>query len=85
MNRKKILASTAALPNAFLQAQQPITHVDTVRDGKPLKSSVVKERGYTRLVTAPGQRRQHLLGPFVRYCQPLFQFDALERTSPYLP
>ena len=64
MNRRKFLASSAALPGAFVQAQQPITHVDTVRDGAPLKSSVVKEKGLPATGDSPGAKAKvHFNGP----------------------
>jgi quercetin dioxygenase-like cupin family protein len=56
MNRRVFLASTAVLPNALLQAQQQITHVDTVRDGAPLKSSVVKGSSLPSEGNSPGAK-----------------------------
>jgi quercetin dioxygenase-like cupin family protein len=56
MNRRVFLASTAVLPSALLQAQQQITHVDTVREGAPLKSSVVKGRGLPSEGNSPGAK-----------------------------
>lgn len=56
MNRRTFLATTAVLPNALLQAQQPTTHVDTVRDGAPLKSSVVKGRNLPSEGNSPGAK-----------------------------
>lgn len=64
MNRREFLISTAALPSALLQASQPITHVDTVRDGAPLKSSVVKGRGLPPTGDSPGAKAKvHFNGP----------------------
>ncbi len=56
MNRRDFLASTVALPGAFLEAQQAITHVDTVRDGARLKSSVVKGSGLPTTGDSPGAK-----------------------------
>ena len=65
MNRRRFLASTAMLPSALLQAQQQkITHVETVRDGAPLKSSVVKGRSLSSEGDSPGAKaRVHFNGP----------------------
>ena len=64
MNRRVFLASTAVLPNALLQAQQQITHVDTVRDGAPLKSSVVKGSSLPSKGDSPGAKAKvHFNGP----------------------
>jgi quercetin dioxygenase-like cupin family protein len=60
MNRRNFLASTAILPSAFLQ----ITHVDTVKDGAPLKSSVVKGQGLPAVGDSPGAKaRVYFNGP----------------------
>ena len=56
MNRRAFLASTAMLPNALLEAQQQITHVDTVREGAPLKSSVVKGSSLPSEGNSPGAK-----------------------------
>jgi quercetin dioxygenase-like cupin family protein len=64
MNRRKFLASTATLPAAFLQAQEHITHVDTVRDGLPLKRSVVQARSLPSTGDSPGAKaKTHFNGP----------------------
>lgn len=64
MNRREFLVSTAALPGALLQAPQAITHVDTVRNGVPLKSSVVKGRSLPSIGDSPGAKAKvHFNGP----------------------
>ena len=64
MNRRRFLASTAAFPGALLHAQQGITHVDTVRDGAPLKSSVAKGRSLPSEGDSPGAKAKvHFNGP----------------------
>jgi len=64
MNRRAFLASTVVLPNALLHAQQQITHVDTVREGAPLKSSVVKGRSLPSEGDSPGAKAKvHFNGP----------------------
>ncbi len=58
------MASTAILPNALLQAQQQITHVETVRDGAPLTSSVVKGSNLPSEGDSPGAKAKvHFNGP----------------------
>jgi quercetin dioxygenase-like cupin family protein len=56
MNRRDFLVAGAALPSAFLETPGQITHVDTVRDGVPLKSSVVKGRGLAEVGDSPGAK-----------------------------
>jgi quercetin dioxygenase-like cupin family protein len=56
MNRRLFLASTAVIPNAFAQAAQPITHVDTKSNGARLKSSVVKGKGLPPEGDSPGAK-----------------------------
>ena len=64
MNRRRFLAATAVLPNALMQAQGQITHVETVRNGAPLKSSVVKGRTLPAEGNSPGARaRVNFNGP----------------------
>jgi quercetin dioxygenase-like cupin family protein len=64
VNRRDFLARTATLPSALLQVSQPITHVETVRDGTPLKSSVVKGRGLPSIGDSPGAKaKAHFNGP----------------------
>ncbi|WP_245782008.1 cupin domain-containing protein [Granulicella pectinivorans] len=64
MNRRDFLASTATIPCAFLQTAQHVTHVDTVRDGAPLKSSVVKGQDLPAVGDSPGARAKvHFNGP----------------------
>jgi len=71
MNRRDFLASTAAIPGAFLQTGQQITHVDTVRDGAPLKSSVVKGQNLPAVGDSPGARAK------VNFNGPTSQLAAL--------
>ena len=60
MNRRDFLASTATLPSAFLQ----ITHVDTLKNGKPLQSSVVSGKGLPAVGDSPGAKaRVYFNGP----------------------
>ena len=64
MNRRTFLATSAILPSSILQAQQPVTHVDTVRNGAPLKSSVVKGKSLPSQGDSPGAKaRVHFNGP----------------------
>ena len=64
VNRRDFLAGAAVLPDALLQAQQGITHVDTVQDGAPLKSSVVKAQGLPATGDSPGAKAKvHFNGP----------------------
>ena len=68
MNRRTFLASAVALPSAFAQArnqaQEQVTHVDTKRDGTPLKSSVVKGKNLPPEGNSPGAKaRVHFNGP----------------------
>lgn len=64
LNRRTFVLSTVALPSALLQAQGQITHVETVRDGAPLKSSVVKGRDLASTGDSPGAKaRVNFNGP----------------------
>jgi quercetin dioxygenase-like cupin family protein len=64
MNRRDFLASAVTIPAAFLQTSQQITHVDTVREGAPLKSSVVKGQGLPSVGDSPGAKAKvHFNGP----------------------
>jgi quercetin dioxygenase-like cupin family protein len=64
INRRAFLASSAILPSAFVQASQQVTHVDTVRNGPPLKSSVVKGARLPSEGNSPGAKaRVHFNGP----------------------
>lgn len=71
MNRREFLASAAMIPNAFMQTAQQITHVDTVRDGPPLKSSVVKGRTLSSEGNSPGAKAK------VNFNGPTSQLAAL--------
>ncbi|WP_348269580.1 cupin domain-containing protein [Edaphobacter paludis] len=64
INRRDFLASSAILPSAFVQASQQITHVDIVRNGPPLKSSVVKGARLPAEGNSPGAKAKvHFNGP----------------------
>lgn len=65
MNRRDFLSSAAALPAALApQQHQGMTHVDTVRDGAPLKSITVRADTLTATGDAPGARAKvHFNGP----------------------
>jgi quercetin dioxygenase-like cupin family protein len=64
MNRRDFLGSAAALPAALVPQHQGITHIDTVRDGAPLKSSIVRADTLTATGDAPGARAKvHFNGP----------------------
>jgi quercetin dioxygenase-like cupin family protein len=74
MRRRDFLASTVAMPAGFLQTAQTaqqITHVDTVREGAPLKSSVVKGQGLPSVGASPGARAK------VNFNGPTSQLAAL--------
>ncbi len=64
MNRRDFLSSAAALPAALAPQHQGITHVDTVRDGAPLKSITVLADTLTATGDAPGAHAKvHFNGP----------------------
>lgn len=64
LNRRNFLASSAILPSAFIQTSQQITHVDTLRTGPPLKSSVVKGADLLSEGNSPGAKAKvHFNGP----------------------
>lgn len=64
MQRRVFLALAAALPAAFLQAQEQITHVDTKSSGPALKSSLVKGSSLPEEGNSPGAKaRVHFNGP----------------------
>jgi quercetin dioxygenase-like cupin family protein len=70
MNRRGFLISAIALPGATMfpegmaRSGQQITHVDTKRDGAPLRSSVVKAEGIQPEGAAPGAKAYvHFNGP----------------------
>ena len=56
MDRRNFLEAAAMLPSAFIQHSQGITHVDTVRSGPPLKSSVVKSSSLQATGDSPGAK-----------------------------
>lgn len=65
MHRRDFLAAAvAALPAALSAQHKGQTHVDTVRDGSPLKSSVVKAVSLTPTGDSPGALASvHFNGP----------------------
>jgi quercetin dioxygenase-like cupin family protein len=64
MQRRKFLASAVALPAAFVQAQEQITHVDTKSSGPALRSSVVKGNTLPAEGNSPGAKAHvHFNGP----------------------
>ncbi len=71
MKRREFLASTVVIPSAFLQSGQQVTHVDTVREGAPLKSSVVKGQGLPAVGDSPGAKAK------VNFNGPTSQLAAL--------
>jgi quercetin dioxygenase-like cupin family protein len=75
MNRRDFLAATASIPGAYLQTAQHITHVDTVRDGAPLHSSVVKAQTLSATGDSPGARAK------VNFNGPTAQLAALASGS----
>ena len=64
-NRRVFLASTAVLPGLLLEgAAGQITHVDSVKTGPMLKSSVVKQAGLPAEGDSPGAKAYvHFNGP----------------------
>lgn len=65
MDRRVFLATAAALPGAIAQdSGGQITHVDSVKTGPALKSSVVKQKGLPLEGDSPGAKAQvHFNGP----------------------
>jgi len=64
MNRRKFLTSAVAISSSLRQAAGQITHVDTLRTGKHLKSSVVKGADLPSTGDSPGAKaRVHFNGP----------------------
>ena len=66
MNRRRFLAASAVLPSAMAETASggQVTHVDTVRDGAPLKSAVVRGEGLAAVGDSPGAKaRVHFNGP----------------------
>lgn len=56
INRRAFLAASAALPATLTEAQGQITHVDAVKTGPELKSSVVKLAGLPAEGDSPGAK-----------------------------
>lgn len=64
MNRRDFLGAAGVLPSALVQHSQGITHVDTVRSGPPLRSSVVKSSSLQATGDSPGAKaKTHFNGP----------------------
>ena len=65
IDRRLFLATAAALPAAFAtDAPSQITHVDAVKTGPELKSSVVKQAGLPAEGDSPGAKAYvHFNGP----------------------
>lgn len=64
MNRRTFLASAVVLPSALSESNGQMTHVDTRKDGSPLKSSVVHANSLTATGAAPGAKAYtHFNGP----------------------
>jgi quercetin dioxygenase-like cupin family protein len=64
MNRRDFLASAVAIPISIKQVAEQITHVDAVRTGANLKSSVVKGKDLPSTGDSPGAKAKvHFNGP----------------------